>query len=63
MVRILNVRQREIHISMKQDHYLWHMQVKIQAASQFFIVHEPQPHLDGVHTVFGKVTSGLRDCS
>ncbi|WP_409270278.1 peptidylprolyl isomerase [Neobacillus sp. SCS-31] len=27
--------------------------------SQFFIVHEPQPHLDGVHTVFGKVTSGL----
>ena len=27
--------------------------------SQFFIVHEPQPHLDGVHTVFGKVTSGI----
>ncbi len=27
--------------------------------SQFFIVHEPQPHLNGVHTVFGKVTSGL----
>ncbi|WP_316569988.1 peptidylprolyl isomerase [Neobacillus sp. YIM B06451] len=27
--------------------------------SQFFIVHDPQPHLDGVHTVFGKVTSGL----
>lgn len=26
---------------------------------QFFIVHEPQPHLDGVHTVFGKVTSGM----
>ena len=21
--------------------------------SQFFLVHEPQPHLDGVHTVFG----------
>ncbi|OCA90747.1 peptidylprolyl isomerase [Bacillus sp. FJAT-27225] len=27
--------------------------------SQFFIVHDPQPHLDGVHTVFGQVTSGL----
>ncbi|MCO7176009.1 peptidylprolyl isomerase [Sporolactobacillus kofuensis] len=26
---------------------------------QFFIVHEPQPHLDGVHTVFGQVTSGM----
>ncbi|MEM7345413.1 MAG: peptidylprolyl isomerase [Chloroflexota bacterium] len=26
--------------------------------SQFFICHAPQPHLDGRHTVFGKVTSG-----
>lgn len=32
---------------------------KDTGGSQFFIVHEPQPHLDGVHTVFGKVTSGL----
>lgn len=26
---------------------------------QFFICHEAQPHLDGVHTVFGKVTDNL----
>jgi peptidyl-prolyl cis-trans isomerase B (cyclophilin B) len=27
--------------------------------SQFFITHGPQPHLNGKHTVFGKVTQGL----
>jgi peptidyl-prolyl cis-trans isomerase B (cyclophilin B) len=26
--------------------------------SQFFITHSPQPHLNGNHTVFGKVVSG-----
>ena len=27
--------------------------------SQFFILHSPQPHLNGKHTVFGKVVQGL----
>lgn len=27
--------------------------------SQFFICHSPQPHLDGRHTVFGRVVQGL----
>lgn len=32
---------------------------KDTGGSQFFLVHEPQPHLDGVHTVFGQITDGL----
>lgn len=32
---------------------------KDTGGSQFFLVHQPQPHLDGVHTVFGQVTEGL----
>jgi peptidyl-prolyl cis-trans isomerase B (cyclophilin B) len=27
--------------------------------SQFYICYNPQPHLDGQHTVFGKVVSGM----
>lgn len=32
---------------------------KDTGGSQFFICHAPQPHLDGLHTVFGKVTAGV----
>lgn len=32
---------------------------KDTGGSQFFIVHENQPHLDGVHTVFGQTINGL----
>lgn len=32
---------------------------KDTGGSQFFLVLEPQPHLDGVHTVFGQIVEGL----
>lgn len=32
---------------------------KDTGSCQFFICFEPQPHLDGVHTVFGQVIEGM----
>jgi peptidyl-prolyl cis-trans isomerase B (cyclophilin B) len=32
---------------------------KDTGGSQFFVCYDSFPHLDGVHTVFGKVTSGM----
>ena len=43
---------------MVQFYFMAHVG-KDTGGSQFFIVHESQPHLNGVHTVFGQVTSGL----
>ena len=33
--------------------------IKDSASSQFFIMHENAPHLDGQYAAFGKVTSGI----
>lgn len=32
---------------------------KDTGGSQFFLVHDPQPHLDGKHTVFGQILNGV----
>ena len=45
------------------DGSIWHRVVPnfvVQdCGSQFFITHSPQPHLDGIYTVFGRVVEGL----
>jgi len=28
-------------------------------SAQFFITHSAQPHLDGLHTIFGRVAAGM----
>lgn len=33
--------------------------IKNSASSQFFIMHEDAPHLDGEYAAFGKITEGL----
>ena len=33
--------------------------VKDSAGSQFFIMHQTSPHLDGEYAAFGKVTEGM----
>jgi peptidyl-prolyl cis-trans isomerase B (cyclophilin B) len=50
-----------------EDNDLKHLKGSISMAhagrntngSQFFLVLKPQPHLDGLHTVFGQITEGL----
>ena len=32
---------------------------KDTGGSQFFLAHKSLPHLDGIHTVFGKVSTGM----
>ena len=41
-------------ISTKLGAFRWLTRVRTLAAVSFFICHEAQPHLDGIHTVFGK---------
>ena len=59
LVTQLNVEQKGSHINTEAGSSSMAHAGKDTGGSQFFIVHEPQPHLNGVHTVFGQVTEGL----
>ena len=53
LVTQLNVKQKETLISTRGSLSMAHAG-KDTGGSQFFIVHDPQPHLNGVHTVLAK---------
>ncbi len=52
-------KQKTIRTSISRARCRWLTAARIPAAASSSICHDPQPHLDGVHTVFGQVTDNL----